>query len=224
MNENEQPYTPQPSPLWKASKWLSLLMTPALMPLLIFIFIFTCSYMRIMPFGYRLTVVAIVGSFTLLLPALFTLSLRLFDKPTPDEALHRGGMMKFMFICSYIACLLLMARLHMPWYFNALILASLLIQLSCYLIGIWWRICLHMATIGGVIASLVVLGQLLGYNPMWALSALVLLSGMLGTARIIYQGRTNAQVFGGFALGFALAYLSLYPLTGILLQHLLFIY
>lgn len=224
MNETEYIQYQESSPLWKASRWLSMLMTPAFMPLAIFIFIFTCSYMRIMPTAYRLTVIAIVSSFTLLLPALFTFSLRLFAKSSSESEASHGATIKFMFFCSYIACLLLMVRLHMPWYLVGIILSSLVILTFTSIIGLWWRICFHMASIGGVIATLVMLGLVLGYNPLWALCILVLLAGMLGTARIVHGGHTNGQVFGGFALGFVLAYLFLYPLTGILLQHLLFIY
>ncbi|MBQ5819387.1 MAG: hypothetical protein IIW32_05975, partial [Bacteroides sp.] len=134
------------------------------------------------------------------------------------------GQTRFMFASSYLVCIVLMAKLGMPWYLTAVPFASLLIMLLCYLLGIWWRVSLHMAAMGGVIGSLVMFAMLLGYNPVWALAALVLLAGMLGTARIVAGEHTNLQVFGGFAIGFIIACLLLYPTSSLLLQKLLFIY
>ena len=209
----------------KAAIWLSRLMTPTIMPTLVFIFIFIGSYLRIMPIAYRMMVVGIVACFTCLLPALFMLALRIFDRTSSDtKDTSDKGQTRFMFASSYLVCIILMAKLGMPWYLTAIPLASLLIMLLCYLINIWWRVCLHMAAMGGVIGALVMFGLLLGYNPVWALAGLVLLAGMLGTARIIAAAHTNLQVFAGFALGFIIACLLLYPTSSLLLQKLLFIY
>ena len=210
----------------KAAIWLSRLATPTIMPTLVFIFIFIGSYLRIMPIAYRMMVVGIVACFTCLLPALFMLALRIFDRTSSGEkdANSDKGQTRFMFASSYLVCIVLMAKLGMPWYLTAVPLASLLIMLLCYLLGIWWRVSLHMAAMGGVIGALVMFGMLLGYNPVWALAALVLLAGMLGTARIVAGEHTNLQVFGGFAIGFIIACLLLYPTSSLLLQKLLFIY
>lgn len=210
----------------KAAIWLSRLTTPAIMPTLVFLFIFTCSYLRIMPVGYRMMVVGIVACFTCLLPALFMLALRIFDKASSEAKDAKGdrAQTRFMFVSSYVVCVILMAKLGMPWYLTAVPLASLFIMLLCYLLNIWWPVSLHMAAMGGVIGSLVMFAMLLGYNPVWALAALVLLAGMLGTARIIAAGHTNLQVFGGFAIGFIIVCLLLYPASSLLLQKLLFIY
>lgn len=210
----------------KAAIWLSRLITPTIMPTLVFLFIFIGSYLRIMPITYRMMVVGIVACFTCLLPALFMLALRIFDRTSSEtkDTNSDKGQTRFMFASSYLVCVILMAKLGMPWYLTAVPLASLLIMLLCYLLNIWWRVSLHMATMGGVIGALVMFGMLLGYNPVWALAGLVLLAGMLGTARIIAAGHTNLQVFGGFALGFIIACLLLYPTSSLLLQKLLFIY
>ena len=210
----------------KAAIWLSRLTTPAIMPTLVFLFIFTCSYLRIMPMSYRMMVVGIVACFTCLLPTLFMLALRIFDRTSSrvkDENSDKGQI-RFMFVSSYVDCIILMAKLDMPWYLTAIPLAALLMMLLCYLLNIWWHVSLHMTAMGGVIGSLVMFALLLGYNPVWALAALVLLAGMLGTARIVVAEHTNLQVFGGFAIGFIIACLLLYPTSSLLLQKLLFIY
>lgn len=212
--------------LYTFSKWFSKLMMPSVMPAVVFISIFTCSYLRIMPLGYRLMVVGIVACFTWVLPELFALASRLFDKDKAQTATERKSdwSQSFIYLFSYITCTVLMIRLGMPWYLTAALLASLLMMVICYIIRIWWQVSMHMAAIGGVIGALVMYGVLLGYNPVWALCFVVLLAGLLGTARIVAGGHTNMQVFVGFAIGYASAWLLLNPLSSLILQHLLHIY
>lgn len=218
--------TPTRSWLYTLSQWLSKLMMPSVMPAVVFICIFTCSYLRIMPLGYKLMVVGIVACFTWVLPELFALASRLFDKDKAEATPERKSdwLQSFIYLFSYITCTVLMIRLGMPWYLTAALLASLLIMVLCFIIRIWWQVSIRMAAIGGVIGALVMYGVLLGYNPVWALCFVVLLAGLLGTARIVAGGHTNMQVFIGFAIGYASAWFMLNPLTSLILQHLLHIY
>ena len=196
------------------------------MPAVVFICIFTCSYLRIMPLGYKLMVVGIVACFTWVLPELFALASRLFDKDKAEATPERKSdwSQSFIYLFSYITCTVLMIRLGMPWYLTAALLASLLIMVLCFIIRIWWQVSIRMAAVGGVVGALVMYGVLLGYNPVWALCFVVLLAGLLGTARIVAGGHTNMQVFVGFAIGYASAWFMLNPLTSLILQHLLHIY
>lgn len=212
--------------LYTFSKWLSKLMMPSVIPAVVFICIFTCSYLRIMPLNYRLMVLGIVACFTWVLPELFALASRLFDKDKTGAAAEGKSdwTQSFIYLFSYITCTVLMIVLEMPWYFTAALLTSLLIMVICYIIRLWWRVSMHMAAIGGVIGALVMYGVLLGYNPVWALCLVVLLAGLLGMARIVAAEHTNMQVFVGLAIGYGSAWLLLNPLSSLILQHLLHIY
>lgn len=210
----------------KLFNWLSKLMRPTLMPVVVFICIFSCSYLRIMPISYRMMVVGIVACFTWILPELFVLAFRFFDKEKSDAEVEKKNdwSLTFMYLFSYITCLILMIRLSMPWYLIAILLASLLIMVICFIIRIWWKVSMHMAAMGGVIGALVMYGVLLSYNPVWALCVVVLLAGLLGTARIVSGRHTNMQVFVGFAIGYACVWLLLNPISSLILQQLLNIY
>ena len=57
------------------------------------------------------------------------------------------------------------------------------------------------AAIGGVAGGLVVYSIAFSFNPIWWLAFVILLAGMVGTARMILRQHTLAQVVAGFLVG-----------------------
>ena len=55
---------------------------------------------------------------------------------------------------------------------------------------------------GGLVGALIAFSYLFYFNPAIPVCILILLSGALGTSRIILRQHTVAQVFVGFAVGF----------------------
>jgi membrane-associated phospholipid phosphatase len=58
-----------------------------------------------------------------------------------------------------------------------------------------------MAAIGGVAGALMAFAELFSFNPVWWLSLLFILSGILGSSRLILRQHTLLQVVVGFFLG-----------------------
>ena len=79
--------------------------------------------------------------------------------------------------------------------------AALFIQIICALINVWWKISTHTAAIGGVAGALFVFGEFFGFNPVWWLSVVFILAGLLGTSRMILRQHSLAQVVAGFLVG-----------------------
>ena len=69
------------------------------------------------------------------------------------------------------------------------------------IINVWWKISTHTAAIGGVAGGLVVYSIAFSFNPIWWLAFVILLAGMVGTARMILRQHTLAQVVAGFLVG-----------------------
>ena len=71
------------------------------------------------------------------------------------------------------------------------------------LITLRWKISAHMVGIGGCVGALMALNALHGLYLLFPIAMLLLLAGALGTARLLISDHSSAQVYAGFALGFA---------------------
>lgn len=161
------------------------------------------TYLRIMPLGYKVTVLALVYCFTILMPML---GIYLFQKINGWGIRELGEREKRFIpygltILSYMACLITMYRIHMPRYLAGIILAVLICMVICTFINLKWKISTHMASSGLMVGGLLSYSFIFQFNPVWWLCFFILLSGCLGSARIIVRQHTLNEVFGGFLVG-----------------------
>lgn len=84
----------------------------------------------------------------------------------------------------------------------ALFAGIILASAADLLLTLRWKVSLHMTGIGGLIGMVLALMLIHGAWP-WALPALLVLAGALGTARLLVSGHTPAQVYAGAAIGLA---------------------
>ena len=92
---------------------------------------------------------------------------------------------------------------HMPHFLMAIVGISLLIQCTCIVVNLWWKVSMHSAGSGGVIGALVAYAAIFGFNPVWWLSLAILVSGCVMTSRMVLRQHTLAQVLGGTLIGIA---------------------
>jgi hypothetical protein len=211
--------------LIKVAKITSWILNPFSIPFLAFLILLVFSYLRIMPTAYKLIVLSVVYCFTILMP---TITIFIFKKingfATYELSRDRNKRyVPFMLtIISYVFCLCLMRKLSIPWYMTGIILAALLMQIICVAFNLIWKLSEHMAGMGAVIGGVVSFGALFGYNPLWWLCLFIMISGILGSARIILNHHSLGEVFGGFLVGLVCSMLVLNPYTNILFRLLLF--
>jgi membrane-associated phospholipid phosphatase len=74
---------------------------------------------------------------------------------------------------------------------------------------VWWKISTHTAAIGGVAGALFVFGEFFAFNPVWWLSLVFVLAGLLGTSRMILRQHSLLQVVAGFIVGLVCSVLGL---------------
>ena len=138
-----------------AARLLSAVFRPYYIPIVGFVALFTFTYLSLLPLLYKLTVVAMVYVFTILLPR----------------------------------------------YMCGILVSALLIQMVCVIVNVWWKISMHSAGAGGVIGALVAYSVLFMFNPVWWLCVTVLISGAVGTARMLLRQHSLAQVVAGTLVG-----------------------
>lgn len=182
---------------------MSIVFTPFYLPLIGLIALFTFSYMAMMPWRYKLLVLALVYVFTILLPTVLIHVYRRYQGWTLIElgAKERRMVPYILSILCYFSCYYLMNVLHFPHFMSRILMAALLIQVICALINVWWKISTHTAAIGGVAGALMAFAIIFDFNPVWWLCVVFLIAGLLGTSRIILRQHSLLQVCAGFVVG-----------------------
>ena len=182
---------------------VSLLFRPTYSPFVGFLVMLTMTYLSLLPWLFKLWLLAIVYIFTVLLPWVGVILYRKMHGWSAAELSHRRRRFVpyILHIASYMCCYSIIERLHMPAFAGALISASLLLQCGCVIINIWWKISMHSAAAGAAIGALVAYGLILNYNPTWWLCLLLLLAGCVMSSRMVLLQHTLAQVLTGCGFG-----------------------
>jgi len=71
----------------------------------------------------------------------------------------------------------------------------------------FWKISVHMIGMGGLSGGLLAFSYIYGLDIHLLFSALIVVSGLLGAARLFLEAHTPAQVYSGFLLGFFIVFL-----------------
>ena len=194
-----------------AARVISMLFTPFYLPFIGLMALFIFSYLGLMPWGYKLQVLTMVYLFTILLPTVLIHLYRRYQGWSLIElgVKERRVVPYVISILCYFFCIYLMGMMHIPHFMGTILSAALFIQIVCALINVWWKISTHMAAIGGVAGALFVFGELFGFNPVWWLCLVLILSGILGSSRMILRQHTLLQVVAGFWVGLICAVLGL---------------
>lgn len=188
---------------------MSMVFTPFYLPLVGLVALFIFSYMSLLPMAYKIPTLLTVYIFTILLPSLLIHLYRKLQGWTSKELgrKERRLVPYIISILCYFGCFFLMEYRNTPRVISIILVAALVIQMACAFINIWWKISTHTAAIGGVAGALVIYSIAFAFNPIWWLSFVLLLAGMVGTARMILRQHTLSQVVAGFFVGFACAIL-----------------
>ena len=194
-----------------AARIISMLLTPFYLSVVGVLAIFSFSYLSMFPWQAKLSLVLLTYAFTVLIPSILIHLYRQYQGWTLFQLGHREKRMipYVISILCYSLCLYIMDWLHLPHLLTAILTAALVIQILCAIINVWWKISTHTAAIGGVTGSLIGFSFLFSFNPMWWLCLVILLSGLVGSSRIILRQHSLSQVSMGYFLGIASSYLTI---------------
>lgn len=187
------------------ARTVSILFTPFYLPITGMVVVFLFSYLRIMPWMYKLQILLLVYLFTALIP---TLLIRLYRRYQGWSLLHllsrEQRIIPYVIsIVCYFTCYNLLINHNVPHIITSILMAALVVQILCALINVWWKISTHTAAIGGVTGGVVAFAFIFNFNPVWWLSLLILIGGLVGSSRMILRQHSLPQVVCGFLLGMA---------------------
>lgn len=185
---------------------LSVLLHPVWMPLytLFLVFHFHSFYRYVLPPQLQLGVYLIVVIDSIVLPLLITY---LFYK---RKLISSFGMEKreerTMPFFSNGICLLVAAymlyHLQVPRIFYMLLAGGAVAVFLSAIINLKWKISIHMVGMGALTGTLLGLAFNTIANVSLAVTASILISGLLGTARLSLRQHKLAELYTGYLLGF----------------------
>jgi len=91
---------------------------------------------------------------------------------------------------------------------KAELLGAIIIILIAAIVSKFWKISLHLLGIGGVVGVFIAL-QIIQGDFLYLLLLFILLSGLLGVARIKQKAHNYAQVYAGFLVGLSVELITL---------------
>ena len=105
----------------------------------------------------------------------------------------------------------LFRQANLPSLMIYFIVSATILTLIGFVITFYWKISIHMMSMGGFTGFLIAVSMALRYDLPLLIIASILISGFLGTARIKLNAHNPTQVYAGY-------------LTGVLVMLLLFFY
>lgn len=190
---------------------LSTVLHPLLVPLYGMLMVVFYSYMTFFPWKLKGFLLGIVALFTLVIPMISIVLLRamkLIHSVSLNE--RRDRKLPYLIsVISYIFCAVLLYRINVPLWLIGFMGGGILSLIIAALITIRWKISAHLTGMGGLLGCALFLTQAFSMLPLWILLLTILLTGMLGSSRIILGRHTFAQTLAGTANGFLCVYLTM---------------
>lgn len=207
--------------LLKIAGILSGVLSPLLIPTYCTAIAMWLSTINRLPEEPRFLATLAVFGMTCALPLLILLGLLRLGLITnldiTDRRQRFGALLKVL-VC-YVLTAVYMAMVSAPWWLVMFFVGGCLLSLIVGFVSTFWKISVHatgMGTMAGMILAMMVGGHT-DYNLLGVFCFVILLGGVLGSARLLLRRHTVWQVLAGWALGILV---TLWAMTSTLGQHI----
>ena len=196
----------------KIARIISIIFHPVLIPTLgLFLLLQSGFYFSMLSWEAKRFILLVVFFTTGVLPMLSVAILAL--NPRFDISMNQTKDRIFPFLSAsvfYYLGFLIMNKINAFPIFKIFMIASVLVIIVILLISFKWKISAHMAAIGSITGVFFALSFRSGVNPVWAILLALVVSGLIGTARLLLSKNSLAQVVAGYFTGFSIMYLVVY--------------
>ena len=172
--------------------------------MLFFFFMRGSIYYYLTPTDFKWIISAMIFSFSFILPVINIYILYRMNRISSLKIEDRKER-TFPYIltsCFYFGLFYLFLDLKVWPSLKVLIFGAGFAIFLTALINMRYKISAHMVGVGGLIGSLVVVSWLIKYNAVPHLMILVVLAGIIATARLYLKQHDQKQIYAGFFLGF----------------------
>ncbi len=198
----------------RIAKIISLIFHPIIIPTYILLILFNLKayFSLIIPYHTKLIIIIMVFIMTFILPLLFTIILKkkdivkTFQMETREERVY-----PFMItaICYYLTYYII-KQMQLPPVFYLINIGGVFLVIAILIINFYWKISVHLTGIGGMLGTLIGLSLRFMVDMPFIIFIVILISGLLGFARLKLHAHSPAQVYAGFLMGFSVMLLLFY--------------
>lgn len=196
----------------KLAKIISIIFHPILIPTLGLLLLLNSGfYFSMLSWDAKRYILLVVFFSTGILPMLSVAILALNPRFDINMQNSRDRIIPLLFSSAfyYLGYMLLNKMKAFP-VFKIFMIASVLVILLLLVISIKWKISTHMAAMGALAGTFFALSFRSGVNPAGPILLVILISGIVGSARLILQKHSLWQITTGFLSGFLILYLVIY--------------
>lgn len=195
----------------KFFKIISAVFSPLIVPCYGIAMALCITPLFVIPLPTRMTVLGMCAVFVFLFPALSVLGLfrtGIIKDPGLNNRNERTIPYCITMAC-YLICAYYLYKINAPLWLIGFIIGGFLTILINLLVNLKWKISGHMAAMGGWIGVtfFIVVNHLAVINMVWITIGVILLAGLVATARLALERHTPMQVLAGTANGFACIYI-----------------
>ena len=200
-----------------AARFLSYILHPLLMPfyaVLIIMQLNTYISYSISPQVQKI-IISLVFITTCALPVVTALILlqKGYIKSLEMETLNERKIPFLSTALFYFMCYYLLHQLPVPRILGLMVMGAAMTIVIAWILSFQWKVSIHMIGIGGLTGMLLGLSQVLNAGLTEVILASILISGFLGSARLILKAHNPNQVYVGFPIGFVTEWLVIIGLS-----------
>lgn len=189
----------------KAAKIISFVTHPVFMLTWAMLIMFNLNayFVLILPEKLKWTIILLVLGNTTLLPALFVwiMAKRNLISSMQMPRKEERTFPYLIFAVFYATTFYMMRRLGLPAIYFSFIAGGLAAIGITLVINLFWKISVHMIGIGGLLGGFLALSYRMLIDVPILILSLILVSGLVGFARLETDSHSPAQVYVGFITG-----------------------
>ncbi len=188
----------------KTAKFISIIGHPIFHPTWMMIILLLSGITRFTP-GNDLTFLTITFSMTCLLPVLIIVMMKKWNVISSFEMEERDDRLAplFIMILFLYGTIRFFNKIQLFSIFSFYLTTVIVVTILAFIITIFWKISLHALGWGCFTACLFIMttASIRAYLPYFIAS--IVISGIVASARLKLKSHSNAQIYSGFAMGFA---------------------
>jgi len=196
----------------KIAKIISIVFHPVLVPTLgMLVLLNSGFYFTMLSWEAKRFILLVFLFSTGIMPMLTVAVLALNPKFNVNMPNSRDRIIPLLFSSAfyYLGFMLLNKMRAFP-VFKVFMIASALVIVVLLVVSFSWKISSHMAALGALAGTFFALSFRSGVNPVWSIVGIVVVSGIVGTARLILKRHSIWQIAAGYFSGFLILYLVIY--------------
>jgi hypothetical protein len=193
----------------KVAVAISYLFHPMFMPLAGMAFmLWAGSYLSLVPFEAKRAILLILALGTIFLP-LTVLPFMYYQQLITHYTIPKRSerlLPLFLTTAFYLFSYFTLRHLGVPAVLNRYIFAATICVFFASVIHLKWKISLHTMGLGGVTGLISYFGHVYGINIFPYLIPVIIVSGLVGSARLVLEEHSQNEVYSGFLLAFVITF------------------